>query len=149
MVVFTGQFQHTIDDKGRLSIPARVREDLREGSYMTKGPDHCLFLYAADDWKALCQRGKERLSFTNPNNRAFSRMFFSGAEPLELDKLGRTRIPGHLRDYAGLDKDVIIIGAGSRMEIWDKAAWDNYSAATTDDYDTIISEMADFDVDLF
>ncbi len=146
MVMFTGEYQHTIDGKGRVSIPAKVRDDLGESFFLTKGPDRCLFVYTAEEWQRLCVKGK-KLSFTNSSSRAFSRLFFSGAMEVEMDKMGRILLPTHLREYASLLKEVIIIGVGSRLEIWDKSAWAAYSDAAADDYEKIVDELADFDVE--
>lgn len=145
--MFTGEYQHTIDEKGRVSIPSKVREELGGSFFVTKGPDHCLFIYTAADWQNLCLKGK-KLSFTNSSSRAFSRLFFSGAAELEFDKLGRVLVPGTLRQYASLNKDVIIIGVGTRLEMWDKDAWNSYSEAAANDYEKIVGEIADFDVEI-
>jgi len=147
MVMFTGEYQHTIDEKGRVSIPAKVRDDLGASFFVTKGPDRCLFIYAATEWQNLCVKGK-KLSFTNSSSRAFSRLFFSGASELEPDKLGRVLLPGNLRQYASLNKDVVIIGVGTRLEMWDKDTWTTYSEAAVNDYEKIVDELADFDVEI-
>jgi len=146
-IVFMGQYQHSIDAKGRLSIPAKFRCALGEEFVITQGLDNCLFVYPMKEWQAL-EAKLQKLSFTKAKARAFSRLFFSGAEVAEMDKLGRALVAGHLREFAHLDKDVMVIGVGSRIEIWDKAAWSGYKEETTADYAAIAEELNDFDIDL-
>ena len=146
-MTFIGQYQHSIDAKGRLSIPAKFRDALGESFVITQGPDNCLFVYAMQDWKELEEKFK-KLSFTKAKARAFSRLFFSGADAVEADKLGRALLAGHLRNFAGLEKEVMVIGVGNRLEIWDLKRWQDYSASAVSDYEDITEDLVDFDIEL-
>lgn len=145
--MFIGEYQHTMDAKGRLFIPARLREGLGEVAVATKGLDRCLFLFSSDEWQNI--EGKLRkLPLARADARAFARLFFSGAAEVEVDKQGRVLIPAHLRDYAGLGKDVVILGVSSRVEIWDREEWARYSNAAGDSYEEIAEKIVDLDLDL-
>ncbi|MBE3587799.1 MAG: division/cell wall cluster transcriptional repressor MraZ [Thermoanaerobacteraceae bacterium] len=124
--MFMGEYQHTIDAKGRLIIPARFREGLGEKFILTKGLDGCLFAYPPQEWAAL-EKKMRSLPFTKADARAFVRFFFAGACECEVDKQGRILIPGNLREYAGLEKDVVVIGVSSRVEIWSAGRWQSYN----------------------
>lgn len=128
-----GEYLHTIDTKGRLIIPAKFREALGEQFIATKGLDHCLFVYPHSEWTALEEKLRA-LPFTQPEVRAFVRFFFSGATECELDKQGRILLPANLREYAQLEKDVVLVGVASRVEIWSQALWANYSQQAEDAY---------------
>ena len=143
--MFTGEYQHTIDEKGRLIMPAKFREVLGESFILTKGLDGCLFVYPQDEWKILEDKLK-RLPFTNKDARAFARFFFSGAVECETDKQGRILITGNLREYSSLNKDVVVIGVGTRIEIWSKDVWANYSVETENNYEELAEKMVDLDL---
>lgn len=145
--MFMGEYQHNIDPKGRLFIPARFREGLGDRFVVTKGLDGCLFAYPRPEWEALEQKLKS-LPFTRGDARAFVRFFFSGATECEADKQGRILIPGNLRDYAGLEKDVVVIGVSSRVEIWSRERWEKYSAQAASSYEEIAEKIVDFDLGL-
>jgi MraZ protein len=121
--VFLGQAVHTIDDKNRLAIPARFRTELATGLYLTKGVDRCLYVLTPDGWSQLAARIRA-LPSLQVDARRLQRHFFSGADHLVPDKLGRIVIPPSLREYAGLKGEVVVAGVNSRIEIWDKATWD-------------------------
>ncbi len=140
--MFMGEYQHTIDAKGRLFIPARFREGLGDSFIITKGLDGCLFVYTRDEWDALEQKLKS-LPFTRGDARAFVRFFFSGAAICEVDKQGRILIPGNLREYALLEKDAVIIGVSTRVEIWSRVQWDQYSARAASSYEEIAEKLID------
>ena len=123
-----GEYEHTLDPKGRVIFPARLRENLGEHFVIAKGLDGCLFVYPPEQWQRL-QDSINSLPFSKAS--ALQRFFFSGACEAESDKQGRVLIPANLRLYAGLDKDIIIIGASVRAEIWDKAKWDKQNAELT------------------
>jgi MraZ protein len=144
--MFMGEFQHAIDPKGRLIVPVRFREELGNTFVVTKGLDNCLFVYPMAEWKNLEGKLKE-LPFTKADARAFVRFFFSGATECELDKQGRILLPSSLRDYAHLDKDVILIGVSSRVEIWSKECWDSYNSQAEKNYESIAEKIVDFDLD--
>ena len=117
-----GEYEHSLDAKGRLIMPAKLREDMGEKFILTTGLDGCLFGFSMSEWEKFEDKLKA-LPITNKNARNFVRFFLSGATECELDKQGRFLIAGKLREVAKLDKDVTIIGAGTRIEIWDKAKW--------------------------
>lgn len=112
---------------------------------MTKGLDGCLFLYALDEWKNIEDKLKQ-LPMTNVDVRAFVRLFFSGAAECEVDGQGRVILPGNLREYAGIDRDITIIGAGPRAEIWARSRWDEYSGGAGASYDAIAEKLADLGI---
>ena len=124
--MFIGEYSHTIDNKGRLIFPAKFRENLGDNFIATKGLDGCLFVYTQEEW-AILEGKLKQLPLAKPEARAFVRFFFAGAAELEADKQGRVLLPTNLREHARLDKDVIVIGVSSRIEIWSKEAWDEYN----------------------
>ena len=125
--MLTGEFNHSIDAKGRLIIPSKLRESLGEHFVITKGMDGCLFVYANDDWKAFEEK-LTSLPLINKEARQFARFFLAGAAQVEVDKQGRILLPASLRSFANLDKDVVLVGVGSRIEIWDKEKYEALSA---------------------
>ena len=126
-----GEYEHSLDIKGRLIMPAKLRETIGEKFIVTKGLDGCLFAFSLVEWANFEQKLRT-LPISNKDARAFSRFFFAGAIECEIDKQGRFLISSNLREFANLDKDVIIIGMDSRIEIWSKDKWqqcdDNISA---------------------
>ena len=122
------EYNHTLDTKGRLIIPAKFRETLGEEFVISKGMDGCLFVYAGDDWNAFEQK-LTSLPLINKEARQFARFFLAGAATVEVDKQGRILLPAHLREFAGLEKDVVVIGANTKAEIWDRARWEALNAA--------------------
>ncbi|AEV69003.1 division/cell wall cluster transcriptional repressor MraZ [Acetivibrio clariflavus] len=139
--MFYGEYQHSIDVKGRVIMPSKFRDGLGEKFIVTKGLDNCLFVYSLEEWSNLEAKLKS-LPFTDKDVRAFVRFFFAGATECETDKQGRILIPQNLREYAGLEKDVYIIGVSTRVEIWDKAKWENYSSDENMSPDNIAEKMA-------
>lgn len=115
-----GEYAHSLDAKGRVNFPSRLREDLGERFILAKGLDGCLFVYSMEEWGRLEEKIK---AMPMSKARTLQRFLFSGAVDVELDKQGRLVIPGNLRDYAKLTKDVMVIGASTRAEIWDKDQW--------------------------
>jgi MraZ protein len=143
--MFMGEYQHTSDEKGRVAIPARLREELGEKFVITRGLDQCLFVYPLEEWSKL--EGKlKSLPFTKKDARAFTRMFFSGAIEAELDKQGRVLIPQHLRDYARVIKDVRIIGVSNRVELWGEEVWMEYIREAGAAYEEIAETLTDFEL---
>lgn len=140
-----GEFNHNLDDKGRVSVPAKFRDDLGTSFIVTKGLDNCLFAYSKQEWQTFETKLKG-LPLTNTNARNFIRFFFSGATECEIDKQGRINIPQTLRDYAGLSKDVSIIGVATRVEIWDREKWANYTSPVNMDVDEIASQMSELGI---
>lgn len=117
-----GEYEHTIDAKGRLSMPAKLRRDMGEAFIVTKGLDGCLFAFSNEEWMNFESKLKS-LPLSDKNARNFVRFFLAGATECELDKQGRFLIPNNLRKSANLDKEAVIIGVGTRLEIWDKQTW--------------------------
>lgn len=136
--MFMSEYNHTLDTKGRLIIPAKFREVLGEEFVISKGMDDCLFVYANDDWNAFEQK-LTSLPLINKEARQFARFFLAGAATVEVDKQGRILLPAALREFAGLEKDVVLVGVGSRVEIWSKDKWENMNSDT--DMDEITSAM--------
>ncbi len=135
-----GEYNHTIDTKGRLIIPSKFRETLGDEFVVTKGLDGCLFVYDNSEWKSFEDKLKA-LPLTNKDARQFVRFFLAGAAAVEVDKQGRILVPAVLREFAGLEKEVVLVGVASRVEIWSKAKWEN--TAAYDDMEEIAEHMAE------
>ena len=119
-----GEYEHSLDAKGRLIMPAKLRQDMGEKFILTKGLDGCLFAFSEKEWLNFETKLKS-LPLSDKNARNFVRFFLSGATDCEIDKQGRFLIPNNLRVAAKLEKEVVIIGVGTRLEIWDNATWKN------------------------
>ena len=117
-----GEYEHTIDAKGRLSMPSKLRRDMGEAFIVTKGLDGCLFPFSQDEWKNFETKLKA-LPLSDKNARNFVRFFLAGATECEIDKQGRFLIPSNLREAGKLEKEAVIIGVGTRLEIWNKEVW--------------------------
>lgn len=135
-----GEYEHSIDAKGRLIMPSKLRESIGEKFIVTKGLDGCLFGFSKQEWANFEEKLKA-LPLTNKNARDFVRFFLSGATECEIDKQGRFLIVANLRQYASMKKDVVIIGVGTRIEIWDKEKWNNYSSEENISADDIAENM--------
>ena len=133
-----GEYNHTIDAKGRLIIPAKFRETLGEEFILTRGLDGCLSIYPMDEWKSFEEKLKA-LPLTDKNARAFLRFFVAGATSCELDRQGRILVPSTLREFAGLEKEVVLTGSLTRIEIWSKEKW--LENSNYDDMDSIAASM--------
>ena len=140
-----GEYNHSVDAKGRVSVPSKLRMDLGESFIVTKGLDNCLFAYSKTEW-ATFEAKLKALPLTNTNARNFVRFFFSGATECEIDKQGRINIPQNLREYASVTKDVTIVGVGTRVEIWDREKWANFTSEENMDVDEIASQMSDLGI---
>lgn len=138
-----GEFSHALDDKGRITIPARLREDLNNHFVMTKGLDGCLFLYPMAEWSKMEERLKA-LPMTNANARAFQRLFLAGAQDVEIDRQARVTVPPRLRDYAGVIKDVVLVGVSNRVELWALEKWQAYQTEAQAGYEDVAEKMVDF-----
>lgn len=143
--MFIGEYQHILDTKGRIIIPSKFREDLGANFVITKGLDSCLFVYPMEEWKIIQDKLKT-LPFTNKDARAFIRFFFSGASEVSLDKQGRVLIPFNLREHSKLEKDAVIIGVATRIEIWSKKQWQDYNEDDNLSYDKIAEKMAELGI---
>ena len=141
--MFMGEYNHSIDAKGRLIVPSKFREELGNEFVVTAGLDGCLFIYGKKEWKVFEEK-LYALPISNPSARKFSRFFLANACSCEFDKQGRFLLPQNLRTLAGLDKDVILAGIGSRVEIWDREKWVEIS--TYDDMEEIAANMEDLGI---
>ena len=139
-MMFMGEYNHTIDAKGRLIIPSKFRESLGDTFVVTKGLDGCLFVYENEEWNAFEEKLKS-LPITNKEARQFVRFFLAGAAEVEVDKQGRILVPNILREFAQISKDVVLIGVASRIEIWSKERFDGMAAY--EDMDEIAEHMAE------
>lgn len=138
IAMFMGEYGHTIDAKGRIIVPVKFRESLGDNFIITKGLDNCLFVYTNEEWQRFEEKLKT-LPLTNKNARTFTRFFLAGAADVELDKQGRILIPSVLREFASLQKDVVFVGVGSRIEIWSKESWND----SISNYDDNMEEVAE------
>ena len=143
--MFIGEYSHNLDDKGRIAIPKKFRSDLHKGAVVTKGLDSCLFLYTKKEWDKLAEK-LASLPFAQVNSRAFSRSMLAGAMEVEIDGQGRIVLPEYLRQFAGLNKEVIVAGLYSRLEIWDNAKWNEYKTKTEVESTKIAEQMSELGV---
>lgn len=143
--MLTGEFQHTLDDKGRMAVPSRLREGLGERFVITRGLDRCLFAYPLAEWFRI-EGQLKALPFTRADARAFTRLFFSGAMEVELDRQGRVLIPQKLREYSFIEKEIVIIGVSNRVEVWSEAVWKEYSGKAYQDYEEIAEKLVEFEL---
>ena len=127
--MFIGEYYHAVDDKGRLAVPIKFREELATGAVVTRGLDKCLFLYLQREWEILAEK-LAKLPIARANTRAFSRLMLAGAMDVELDKQGRIILPEYLRKYGGLKRKVVVAGLYNRLEIWDELTWNQYRTGT-------------------
>ena len=142
--MFYGEYEHTIDKKGRIIVPSRFRDFLKEYDvkkiFVTRGLDKCLFLFTEDEWKA--QESKFRsIPFTKSESRKFNRLYFSGAAQVECDAQGRILLPKYLKDFAEIRRDIIFIGVSNRMEVWSKEVWHEYYKTSKGSYEEIAERL--------
>ncbi|MEG1004220.1 division/cell wall cluster transcriptional repressor MraZ [Clostridium sp.] len=142
--MFIGEYHHGIDNKNRMIVPSKLREGFNGKFVITKGLDGCLYAYPMEEWKVLEEKMKT-LPLTNKDARAFVRFFFSGACEVELDKQGRGLIPQNLKEYAGIEKDIVSIGVLSRVEIWSREKWEEYNNSNID-FESIAENMSDLGI---
>ena len=146
--MFYGEFEHSLDKKCRIIIPAKFRDALKdnfvEKFYITRGLDTCLFVFTEEEWKKQEQKFKS-LSFTKPEARRFNRMFFSGASDVVCDSQGRILVPQFLRDFAQIQKDVVIIGVSNRIEIWSKDKWKDFYENSRDTFEETAEKLMDIE----
>lgn len=138
--MFLGTFTPRLDDKGRLILPAKFRDELADGLVVTRGQERCLYVFSEDEFARMHERIREA-PVTSKHARDYLRVFLSGAHPETPDKQNRVTIPPTLRDYAGLDRELAVIGAGSRAEIWDAAAWQRYLSEHESTFSDIEEEV--------
>lgn len=144
--MFYGEFEHSIDRKGRLILPAKFREVAKnqfvEKFFVTRGLDKCLFMFSEEEWRSQENKFKT-MSFTKQQPRTFNRLFFSGAVDVSFDKQGRVLLPQYLKDFAEIKKDVMIIGVSSRIEIWAKNLWHDFYANNRQSFEEIAEKLMD------
>ena len=145
--MFIGEYHHTIDEKGRIIIPSKFREMLGDTFIVTRGIENCLFVYPNDEWQKIVTK-LESLPFTKRDARQFVRFFLSGATNAEFDKQGRVNLTSPLIDYARLQKDCVVIGTGSRLEIWSKEDWDSFFDSAKDNMSDIAENLFNESVNL-
>lgn len=126
--MFTGEYRHAIDAKGRVAVPARFRAELEKGAFVSRWIDGCLAIFPTESWAELAGRVAS-LSFSDAGARTFSRFLFSGAFEVELDRQGRALVPASLREFAGLEGEAVVVGTRDHIELWSPARWLDYSAA--------------------
>ncbi len=146
--MFYGEYEHTLDRKDRLVIPSKFRDALKEHFierfFITRGLDKCLFMFAEDEWRSQEQRFKS-MSFTKSEYRRFNRLYFSGASELVPDKQARILIPHYLKDYAGIKRDVYIIGVSNRIEIWSRENWKAYYSSSRDTFEEVAEKLIELE----
>ncbi len=137
-----GEYSHNLDPKKRLSIPAKLRKELGDGAVLTRGLDGCLWLFPISQWTQLAERIAS-LPMAQADSRSFARLLLSGAVEVQFDSLGRILIPDYLKQYAKLTREVVVAGVHSRLEIWDKQAWSDYSKVLEKNSDAIAQKLGD------
>lgn len=144
--MFYGEFTHSIDRKGRIILPAKFREVAKahfiEKFYVTRGLDKCLFVFSEEEWRTQENKFKS-LSFTKQQARTFNRLYFSGAVEIAFDTQGRVLLPQYLKDYAGVKKDVVIVGVSNRIEIWARDIWEEYYGNSRQSFEEIAEKLMD------
>ena len=143
--MFIGEYQHNLDSKGRLAVPAKFRILLKGGAVVTRGLDNCLFLYPKKQWKELAGKLSE-LPISQAKARAFSRVMLAGAMDVDFDNQGRITLPEYLRDFAEVKKKVIIAGLYNRLEIWDSSKWNTYKTGAEKDSGDIAEALGELGV---
>ena len=140
-----GEFKHNVDEKGRLAIPAKFRELFAKGAIVTRGLDHCLFVFSLAEWENLAKK-LVALPLAQANSRAFARLMLAGATDVAVDGQGRVLVPDHLREYAGMKKQVVVAGLYNRLEIWDAEKWEEYKAKTESASDEIAEKLGELGI---
>ncbi|MCL5011952.1 MAG: division/cell wall cluster transcriptional repressor MraZ [Patescibacteria group bacterium] len=143
--MFLGEFKHSIDPKGRMAIPAKFRSQLDGGAVITRGLDHCLFVFPQKEWESLAQK-LITLPLAQSGSRAFVRLMLSGAGDVEFDAQGRILIPEHLRTYARLEKNAVVTGLYNRIEVWNESEWKSYKTRTERESDEIAEQLGELGI---
>ena len=143
--MFIGEYQHSTDEKGRLAIPAKFRATLGERAVITRGLDHCLFLFSGSDWEELAKK-IAAMPLTDTNARGFGRLMLAGAMEVDLDTQGRILLPDYLRTYAGIAKQTVVAGLYNRIELWNEDACQAYKAKTESDSDEIAEKLSELGI---
>ena len=140
--MFIGEYNHSLDPKKRLAIPAKLRKEVGDRAVLTRGLESCLFLFSIKEWEQLAEKISQ-LPMGQKDSRGFARLLLSGASEVELDQLGRVLVPDYLRDYAGLQKKIVIAGVGKRLEIWDEKRWGTYKDDIEKNGDQIAEKLGE------
>lgn len=140
-----GEYKHSIDEKGRVAVPAKFRNAFQSGAIVTRGLDHCLFIFSLSEWENLAKKIND-LPLAQANSRAFSRLMLAGAMDVKVDVQGRVLIPDYLREYAGIKKQVVVAGVYNRIELWDETAWNEYKAKTESASDEIAEKLGELGI---
>ena len=143
--MFIGEYNHNLDDKGRLAIPAKFRVILKKGAVVTKGLDNCLFLYSKEQFEKIAAKFAA-LPISQGKARAFTRHMLAGAMDVEFDNQGRVTLPEYLREFSGLKKSVIVAGLYNHLEIWNAAAWKKYKDEAEKNSNAIAEELGDLGI---
>ena len=143
--MFIGEYKHSIDDKGRLAVPSKFRQELKGGAIVTRGLDRCLFLFSAKEWEELAKK-LIALPIAQANSRAFIRLMLAGAMEVRLDNQGRILIPDYLRDYSNIQRQAIVAGLYNRIEIWDEENWKQYKDKTEASSDDIAEKLGELGI---
>lgn len=143
--MFIGEYRHNLDAKGRLSVPAKFRSALGSSAIITKGLDSCLYIYPKEEWEVMANKLRD-LPISSASARSFSRLMLSGAMESEIDKLGRTLLPGFLRDYAGIEGEVVVAGVGRHLEVWDKASWSEYCKNAEENASSNAEQLVEWEI---
>jgi MraZ protein len=140
--MFIGEYEHTLDEKKRVSLPKAFRVGLGKKMVMTRGLDNCLFMYSRSSWEKVAEK-LEKLSFAQADTRGFNRFILSGAAEVEVDTAGRILIPEHQKEFAGLGKSVVFAGVSDRVEVWDATAWKAYKARIEKQADAMAEKLGE------
>ena len=143
--MFIGEYHHQIDDKGRIAVPVKFRPDLKKGAVVTRGLDSSLFLLPLEEWGKLAS-SLAGLPLGQSNSRAFARLMLAGAMDVNIDKQGRFVVPEYLREYAGLNKKVVIVGLNTRLELWNEDKWEAYKSQTEQDAEKIAEQLGELGI---
>lgn len=142
MIMFIGEYNYSVDDKGRLSIPVKFRAGLASGCVLTRGLDNCLWLYSLEEWQKIAEE-VSKMPVTQKNARSFARFILSGAMDLKLDKVGRINCPKYLNDYAGIKSKVVITGMHNRLEIWSEEKWQEFKVEMEKNSEEVAENLAE------
>lgn len=143
--MFIGEYYYTVDPKGRIAIPSKLRKTLSGGGVITKGLDNCLFIFSIKDWQQMAEKIKG-LPLSQSNSRAFSRLMLAGAMDIKLDSQGRILVPDYLRRYVGLKKKIVLAGVYNRLEVWDEKEWEKYKKRTEKESGDIAEKLGDLGI---
>jgi len=143
--MFIGEYRHNLDAKGRISVPAKFRGALGSSAIITKGLDSCLYIYPKEEWEIMAGKLRD-LPISSASARSFSRLMLSGAMEAEIDKLGRTLLPSFLRDYAGIEGEVVVAGVGRHLEVWEKTAWEGYCKNAEENASNNAEELVEWEI---